>query len=288
VEDNMNKKILPAIALLFLFSGCTGMNQTHLSKDQYGHVTRTSKPIARKTAEPEFHAYTKIIVENENNVNVQPEVNSRSDAGINGNSTSFNVNDQSPTINQGFKAVGFDVNIITTGLIIPFTTNFHSSSLDNIKWEPEPYAYGTGYEANVYLFQDQHCDFAVGGGAFKSRFKTNSWEQNGIYVNETTKAESYWAHCSIKYKPNSWLYAQGLLGLFYYRLKTDILTNAPVYTYDGLSGNDLFGAWGIGGGIESPWKGRLHLFAGIRFWFPTCRYSDYGAVQANAGFSFKF
>jgi hypothetical protein len=279
-EETMIKKAIPVIALLFILSGCMGMNQTRVSQDQYGNITRTSEPV--------FHSSPEIIVENENNANVRLEVDVQPDVYVSENSTSSSVSDQPTTNNDDLKLVGFDINTIRTGLILPFTTNFRSPSFNNLKWNKEPDADGAGYEVNVHFSENQRFDLTVGGGAFKSTLKTNSWEQNGIYVNETTRTESYWVHGAVIYKPNSWVYAEGLLGLFYYKLKTDAVTNAAVYTYDGLSGNDIFGAWGVGGGIESPWKSRLHLFAGIRFWLPTARYCDYYAVQVNAGLAYRF
>jgi hypothetical protein len=282
----INKTLL--VIVLLLFSGCVGMNRTHLSKDQYGKVTRTREPIGLKTEKPERYSYPEITIKSENYVNVQPAIDTQPPADTVEDFSSSNVIDQSSTTNEDSETVGFDISVIRTGLIHPFTTNFQSSSFNNLKWDSEPEADGTGYEANAHFSQDQDFELMVGGGAFKSSLKTNSWEENGIYVNEMTRTESYWIHGAFKYKPYSWLYTQGLLGLFYYELKTDAITNAPIYTYDGLSGNDMFGAWGIGGGIESPWNGRLHLFAGIRFWFPMYDYSDYGAVQVNAGFSYRF
>jgi hypothetical protein len=282
----MIKKILPVIALLFLFSGCMGMNQIHINKDRHGNTTRTSERIA--TEEPEVYSYPEVNVENLNSASVLVEIEPRPDAITVENSPSSRVTDKSPATDKISKSAGFDINIIRTGLILPFTTNFQSSSFKNLKWNSETEADGPGYEANVHFSQDQRFDLTAGGGVFKSRTRTNSWEENGIYVIETTRAESYWVHGAVIFKPNSWVYAEGLLGLFYYKLKTDAVTNAPVFAYDGLSGNDIFGAYGIGGGIKSPWKGRLQLFSGIRFWFPMSRYFDYYAVQVNAGFSYSF
>ena len=109
-------------------------------------------------------------------------------------------------------------------------------------------------------------------------------------VNEVIRTDMYWINGGFRAKANSWLYVEGLLGLFLHELETEVETNADVYTYDGLSGHRVFGAAGIGAGAETPWDYPLHLFIGGRIWIPMREGSIYESAvgQINAGLSFRF
>jgi len=284
----MGKRLFPVIVLLSLFSGCIGMNQTHLKKDQYGDVTWSSEPIEDEYESPEDYSPHEIAAQKEDNAGVQPVTDAQPPGYTPEGSPSPDTMEQSTLTGSFFRLAGFEANIVRTEIVHPYTTHFKSSSFSDSSWDSKPEVTGTGYEYDVYIYQDKKTNMLAGGGAFKSRLKRNSKEENGIYVDEITRTEGYWIYASGKHNPYSWLYVQASIGLFYYKLKTDINTNAPVYTYDGLSGRDLLGLWGIGGGMETPWNWPFHLFAGIRFWLPFNDYSDYGAVQVNAGISYRF
>jgi hypothetical protein len=278
----MQRVILP-IALFFFLSGCagfSGMNRTHESRNESGRISRTSEPIFSSSESVGSYSHVEVNVENDQSQSIQPDTIEPAPPINEGNEPSMG--------GDGLKAHGLEISVIGSGLGHSYTTNFNSSSFKNLKWNPDADETGTGLEANMYLLHNYPYALTIGAGGFKNNIKTNSHNENNYYVHETIKAENYWIDTGIKYNLYSWLYLQGKAGLFYNTLKSEINTNAPVYTYDGLSGHDLFWAAGLGAGLESPWKGRLHLFAGCRFWCSLGEGPGYVIGQVNAGISYKF
>ncbi len=186
--------------------------------------------------------------------------------------------------------VGIEASAVSTQLWHAFTTEFQSSSFNNLNWNPEPDISGTGAEAQVLLGVEDRLALMLGGGGFRSDRQTNAHEEGNFYVHENTRTNMFWLDAGARIKPVDWFYFQALAGLFVFDLKTSVNTNAPTYTYDGLSGTRVFPALGVGGGLETPWRYPLRIFGGARFWVPIGRGSFYesAAGQLNAGLLYRF
>jgi len=191
---------------------------------------------------------------------------------------------------SGLDSGGFEAGVTNTRLWHSFTTDFNSASFSNIKWNPNPRISGIGGDVNIYFAEDKAVVLSLGGGGFHNEITTNSQAQGSFFAREQTTTDAFWMDAGIRSKPSRWVYLQGLLGLFVYEIRTEIQTNAPAYSYEGLSGNRVFGAAGVGGGLETPWDFPVHLFTGVRIWLPLSDDAFYESAvgQLSGGLLFRF
>jgi hypothetical protein len=316
------------LAGLFSAAGCvmidpsTSMNRTHVTKDGSGKVTTTVEPITTHSDRPAYdyhpdaggghghHAngpsigvltepmeaaalYALLEEDPEHGV---PLGNSAVGNSQGGNlpaqpviETSYSACVQTPSAVDGPQCVGVEFRAVRSSIMHAFTTGFHSPDLTSLDWHMYPDAYGAGGEVSL-LFDAEEFIGMIGIGFAGSEITTNSHQESSFYVKETTTTDMGWVYGGGKFKPLSWVYAEGLYGLFFYSLSTDVESNTTTYTYDGLSGHGGFDAIGIGGGLETPGDTIFHLFIGGRLWLALSDEDAYefGVLQLNGGIACRF
>ena len=270
----------------------TGMNRTRETKDESGKITKTTEPIKVKRSEPDGYLLApkveddKIVPDRVPNENADLVPSAQIETQPNQNKTESHDSDdqESSSLEAGY---------VLTRLWSSFSTDFKSPSFNNIKWDSDAKVSGEGGELNLLLANksdERSYAFLLGLGFMSNLRVTNAIEQNGFYAREKTKSFATWGNAGFQVHPLSWAYVQILVGYFVYGLETQIETNAPIYTYDGLSGLRGFGTFGIGGGLETPWDFPLRLFTGTRILIPLGEGAFYEHLvgQVNGGLRYRF
>jgi hypothetical protein len=158
-----------------------------------------------------------------------------------------------------------------------------------LTWTARPRIAGKGPELKA-LWGDRI--FGLGGSLslFEGTYVTNSIVQGGFYAKERTSLDGFSFQGEARFSPNKWLYMEALAGLVSYHLRTEIDTNAPSFAYSGLLGNQTFGTFGFGGGLQTPWPWPVQAFVGARYLIAATSSAslEYGSGQVNAGFLWHF
>lgn len=177
---------------------------------------------------------------------------------------------------DGGLPLGLSAGYARTRIWSGLQTSFDSASLPNVNWDNSPRVGGTGLEASVLLFGRPNDYAPVFGegvlslGSFERAYTANATTRGSFFVREKIDAKGYWANAALRVYFKRPLFVSVLAGLFYYKLNTSVETNAPVFVYEGVSGERIFGSFGLGGGLRTPWdfplqallEGRVYLTTG--------------------------
>ncbi|MFH2202730.1 MAG: hypothetical protein ABIJ96_06425 [Elusimicrobiota bacterium] len=131
-------------------------------------------------------------------------------------------------------------------------TDFQSPSFSRISWQARPKTAGTGFQVAIHSL-----DYNLGGvdmvfGRVWDTYKTNEIVAGGVYVREIVATDIYWLGFDIK--AGRWFYIKLNASGYLWKLDTHVETNAPAYTYSGVTGTRIFGALQAGVGFETHWK----------------------------------
>lgn len=155
--------------------------------------------------------------------------------------------------------IGLQAAYVRTRIWTGLRTYFNSSSIPNISWDESPKIGGSGGEASLLLWGRPTEYAPVFGegvlkvGYFDRSYVRNTFRNGAFYVNESIKSRGYWTTAAIRVYLKRPVFISAMAGAFYYRLKTGVDTNVPAFTYEGVTGDRVFGALGFGGGLRTPW-----------------------------------
>jgi hypothetical protein len=182
---------------------------------------------------------------------------------------------------------GFDTDVIVTHLI----TSFQSPAAPGLSWSQTLDPGGTGFHGSI-LWSPETDDtyFGLSGGYFASAAQSRRSDAGGFYSRETMDVRGGWGALVLKHYVKDWAFAKVSLGSFIYNVQTHIETNAPNFTYDGVSGTRGIAAVGLGLGFETPWDFPLHVGVEGAWWFSHNQDPpvEAGVGQLGANLLFRF
>lgn len=157
-------------------------------------------------------------------------------------------------------SAGFSYTRIWTRL----RTRFLCASAPSLEWDDDPKVTGRGGEAAVLLFGRPHekvspifGEAVLRLGFFESASTAHEGRSGAVFVRERLSANALYGDTNLRVYLLEPAFLSVAAGLFYYRLNTSVDTNAAGFSYEGLSGERVFGMLGFGGGLRTPWKAPL-------------------------------
>lgn len=163
------------------------------------------------------------------------------------------------TDEDGDVPVALSAGFARTRLWTSLRTGFESPSFTDIDWVSEPKIGGNGAEGSLLLFGEDNDYSPLFGelglhvGFFERAYVANSAQRGALFVRERVESKGLWGAGALRVYFSRPAFVSLLAGLVYYRLKTGIETNAPSFVYDGVSGDRVFGSFGLGAGLRTPW-----------------------------------
>jgi len=136
-----------------------------------------------------------------------------------------------------------------------FTSNFNTNFMPISKWKNSLPIGGKGYEFECWINDRQdHSNSAYGMkiSNYSNNLTNNLMTGNGYYVSENIKSELFTFSLNKKSYFYDFLYGVFGFGVTSYKIKTNVSTNLPQYSYEGIEGNSTYVVNNLGLGVLWP------------------------------------
>lgn len=162
--------------------------------------------------------------------------------------------------------------------------------MPGLVWDNKPDLNAQGFELAWSGSQTGDLRFGLRGGHASGSGTRNALTSNGYSVVENVDTSINWGTFELQYWPLAFFHLDAQTGGLNYAVDTRVRTDAPTYTYSGITGDRTVMLLGLGGGLTSAFRFPLQLYVTGRYnWtFGGGDPLEHSVVQLGTGLEWRF